>query len=263
MFMTIKSKVLHLLEQGDLNGLNPWRLLKSVRAVPGFAADLNRYSAKNRHPAFQVTLRNLWPMLHDRQAGAGTVGGHYFHQDLWAAKKIFERRPDKHLDVGSRIDGFVAHLLVFMPVTIVDIRPLDAHIEGLSFIRDDASDLANVEVDSVNSLSSLHAAEHFGLGRYGDPVDPDACFRFMSNLQRVLAPSGRLYFSVPVGRERIEFNAHRVFGIQTILHAFSQLRLVSFAFIGDDGCLYENIDPATAPDSNYACGLFEFTKPGC
>ncbi len=58
------------------------------------------------------------------------AGGHYFHQDLWAAKKIFKRRPMTHVDIGSRVDGFVAHLLVFMPVTAVDIRYLDSNIEG-------------------------------------------------------------------------------------------------------------------------------------
>jgi hypothetical protein len=82
----------------------------------------------------------------------------------------------------------------------------------------------------------------------------------MSSLQRILSPGGRLYFSVPVGRERVEFNAHRVFAPQTILDAFSALQLVSFSFVGDDGCLYEDIDPIDIPNSDLACGLFEFTK---
>ena len=257
----IKQKLLHLLEQGDLNGFNPWRLIKSFKALPAFIKDLNRYSRLNSRSTFRVTFRNLWPMLHDRQAGAGTVGGHYFHQDLWAAKKIFERRPAQHLDIGSRIDGFIAHLLVFMPVTIVDIRTIAGTVRALEFIQDDATELTSLEDDSVDSLSSLHAAEHFGLGRYADPVDPDSCFRFMNNLQRVLSPGGRLYFSVPIGRERVEFNAHRVFDIRTVLKSLSGLSLVSFAFVGDDGCLYENVDPVKTPNSNYACGLFEFTKP--
>jgi Caenorhabditis protein of unknown function, DUF268 len=94
--------------------------------------------------------------------------------------------------------------------------------------------------NSVESLSSLHAAEHFGLGRYSDPIDLDACFKFMDSLQTVLAPAGRLYFSVPVGRERVEFNAHRVFSPLTILRRFSLLQLESFSFVGDDGAIRQN-----------------------
>ena len=164
------------------------------------------------------------------------------------------------MDVGSRVDGFIAHLLVFRPVTVIDIRPLESPISGLRFLQDDATDMVQVENDSVESLSSLHVAEHFGLGRYGDPVDPRACFRFMASLQRVLSPGGMLYFSVPVGRERVEFNANRVFAPNTIIQSFPKLRLVSFSFVGDDGCFYENQDPLALPENELACGLFEFTK---
>jgi hypothetical protein len=114
--------------------------------------------------------------------------------------------------------------------------------------------------NSIESVSSLHVAEHFGLGRYSDPIDPNACFRFMSALERVLSPHGTLYFSVPIGRERVEFNAHRVFAPKTILDRFSRLQLVSFSFVGDDGKLYEDWSPLDLPISEMACGLFEFTK---
>jgi len=203
----------------------------------------------------------MFPILTDREAAAGTASGSYFHQDLWAARKIFERRPEAHVDIGSRIDGFVAHLLSFMPVKVVDIRRLQSKVAGLTFLQDDATQLSRVEDNSILSLSSLNAAEHFGLGRYSDPVDPEACFKFMRALQRVLAPGGSLYFSVPVGRERVDFNAHRVFAPKTILDCFSVLQLVSFSLVADDDQLYEDIDPMSIPKSELACGLFEFTKP--
>jgi predicted SAM-dependent methyltransferase len=147
-----------------------------------------------------------------------------------------------------------------MPVTVIDIRPMTSDISGLTFFMDDAAALAQVADGSVDSLSSLHVAEHFGLGRYTDPIDPFACFRFMASLQRVLAPGGVLLFSVPVGRERVEFNAHRVFSPLTILDNFPQLHLKSFSYVGDDGRLYEDRDATKLPPSEMACGLFEFTK---
>jgi hypothetical protein len=83
----------------------------------------------------------------------------------------------------------------------------------------------------------------------------------MAALERVLAPEGILYFSVPIGRERVEFNAHRVFSTKTILQQFGSLKLLSFSFVGGDGRFYEGRDPEAASGLEYACGLFEFTKP--
>ena len=249
-----------LQKQAYFTGFYPRTLLKSLKNLPIYLKDLRRYQKMNNLPSFQFEMSDAFPILTDMDAGAGIAGGHYFHQDLWSARKIFERRPEQHFDIGSRVDGFVAHLLVFMPITAIDIRPMESNIRGLTFLQDDAAELANLADNSVHSLSTLHVAEHFGLGRYTDPIDPHACFRFMASLQRVLAPGGRLYFSVPVGRERVEFNAHRVFAPQTILTSFSNLQLISFSFVGDDGNLYEDKDPADFPPSEMACGLFEFTK---
>jgi hypothetical protein len=242
-----------------LAGFYPRTLLTTLRGIPYFIGTLRKYHRLNRG-AFRIRAKHLFPILTDRKDTAGIAGGHYFHQDLWAARKIFSRAPRSHIDVGSRVDGFVAHLLVFMPVQIIDIRPLQTSISRLSFIRDDATKLTRLASNSVESLSSLHAAEHFGLGRYSDPVDPAACFEFMTSLERVLAPGGSLYFSVPVGRERLEFNAHRIFAPQTIVESFPNLRLDSFSYVGDDGSLYEDQAISAAAQCNYGCGLFQFSK---
>jgi hypothetical protein len=247
-------------KQSYVTGFHPTTLIKSLAGVPVFVSNWLKYQKLNSNPAFRLRLKDAFPILTDRYASAGVAQGHYFHQDLWAARKIFQARPPQHIDVGSRIDGFIAHLLTFMPVTVLDIRPLVSATDGLTYLQDDATSLSMLRDNSVSSLSSLHAAEHFGLGRYSDPIDPSACFKFMDSLQRVLAPQGRMYFSVPVGRERVEFNAHRVFNPRTVIDRFAQLRLQSFSFVGDDGSLYQDTDPLALPNSDLACGLFEFTK---
>ena len=40
--------------------------------------------------------------------------------------------------------------------------------------------------DYCDSVSCLHALEHFGLGRYGDPVDPDGHLKGFRNLRRIV-----------------------------------------------------------------------------
>ena len=53
-----------------------------------------------------------------------------------------------------------------------------------------------------------------------------------AELQRVLAPGGQLLFSLPVGRPRVEFNAHRVHDPREVASWFA-LELVEFAGVDD------------------------------
>jgi SAM-dependent methyltransferase len=245
----------------DLFGIDPRRGFLAIRHLLRFLGDLRAYRRQSGSDTrFPLRLSALYPCLTEFQDSAGVASGHYFHQDLLVARKIFARRPPRHVDIGSRIDGFVAHLLTFMPVELVDLRRVTGTVDGLTLIRVDATELRGFADDSLDSVSSLHAAEHFGLGRYGDPVDPAACFRFMRALARVLAPAGRLYFSVPVGRERVEFNAHRIFSPLSVLEAFAELRLLSFSAVLDDAQLYPDIAPEEAAVAECACGIFEFSK---
>ncbi|HEY6342767.1 MAG TPA: DUF268 domain-containing protein [Bryobacteraceae bacterium] len=256
---SLKRAVRRLITLSQFAGFDPVVLARNLYRFPGFVKDLNRYQRLTGDPTFGAHLRDILPILTEARQSAGSVGGDYFHQDLWAARKLFRRRPPEHIDIGSRIDGFVAHVLVFMPVHVVDIRPLNGTVAGLEFLRGDATELKMFEDGSVASLSSLHAAEHFGLGRYSDPIDPSASTKFMMALQRVLAPGGRLYFSVPVGRQCVRFNAHRIFDVRTVLETFTELELLSFSFVASDGRLHEDtvVERAISADG---CGLFEFTK---
>jgi SAM-dependent methyltransferase len=243
-----------------LIGIDLGRLSRTLLGMPRYWGDMARYRSCTPQ-RFPVRLRYLKPMLLDYASQAGVADGHYFFQDLWAAQKIFAGRPKRHFDIGSRVDGFVAHVLSFMPVIVMDIRPLTSDVPGLTFVQADATNLLGISDDSVESLSSLHATEHFGLGRYADVIDPAACFKAMAAMQRVLRPGGRLYFSVPVGFERLEFNAQRVFDPRTIPATFQGLQLVSFAAVDDAGVFHPHADPEDFTRARYACGMFEFTKP--
>lgn len=242
-------------------GIDVATFVRAVRGLPAFIRDFFVYRRQEAGP-FPLRVRNVNPILNDREAEAGVASGQYFHQDLWAARKIYTARPALHVDVGSRIDGFIAHLLVFMPVTVVDVRPLTSDVQGLTFLQEDATSLSSFDSDSVESLSCLHAVEHFGLGRYADPVDPMAPFHAMQALERVLVPGGHLYFSVPLGAERLEFNAHRVFATESVLSAFSGLDLASFSVVDGSGRFLGRVAPDELSAGFSGCGLFEFTKRG-
>jgi len=243
-------------------GVDPLRTAQAARALPQFILEYARYRRQVRYAADHGQERfRLRPMLVDRYARAGEVQGHYFYQDLWAARLVYHHRPKLHLDVGSRLDGFVAHLLTFMPVTVIDVRPLKCDLTELTFLQQDATTLHGVGDETVESMSCLHAAEHFGLGRYGDTIDPSGTVTLAQELQRVLAGEGRLYFSVPIGRPRIEFNAHRVFDpLFVVTQLFSKLTLVTFAAVDDAGTFHGTAAPGDFIDAEYACGLYQFQK---
>jgi len=188
-------------------GIDPVGMAHALKGAPRFVRDWRAYDrlAKEFDVAtFPLDPRRLYPDLEDWHEQAGTASGHYFRQDLWAAREIHARQLAEHLDVGSAVDGSI---------------------------------LVGTANESIASVSSLHAVDHSGLGRHGDVVDPSALFRGMQTLRRVLTPGRRLYFSVPVRRERLHFNAHRVFAPDTVLSTFEGLERLSFAAVDDAGGL--------------------------
>jgi hypothetical protein len=78
-------------------------------------------------------------------------------------------------------------------------------------------------------------------------------------LARILAPQGRLYITVPIGRPRVCFNAHRVFAPRDIPTLLTGLQLTHFSWVDDAGLFHDAADPADAIDQDYACGFYELT----
>lgn len=225
--------------------------------------DAVEYGRSNRRRSFAIQEQYMWPVLCDKYTMAGAMGN-YFWQDLWAAKKVIKSKVREHWDIGSRVDGFIAHLLAAdIRVNVIDIRPFPAYVDNLFTIVDDATELNQFEDNSISSMSALCSLEHFGLGRYGDSIDPEACFKCFENIQKKLKKGGRLYLSVPVGSERVEFNAHRVFYASTVVEAFAELHLEEFSCAAQEMIEY-NADIHKYDDDlhngEYRYGLFSFIK---
>jgi hypothetical protein len=236
------------------------KYLKIFRNRKKFAHDCQAYNKLNQSDKFKIKKEYIMK-CYDWNSEAGNIDGHYFLQDIYMAKKVLANKAVMHYDIGSRIDGFIAHLLTSMEVTMIDIRPLNVKVEGLNFKQGNATDLSNIKDGTIESLSCLHALEHFGLGRYGDPVNPNAYIKALQEMQRVIKPEGVLYLSVPIGdEERVCFNAHRVFDPLTIINNLKDMKLLEFAFIKDMEIRTCNPLESNVQYGMYSCGLFIFKK---
>lgn len=239
----------------SLLGVNPFGIL-SLGQLPRYFHERRKFAKLGGKIA--VT----YPILADYRDWAGTMKGHYFHQDLYVAQAIFEAKPDRHVDVGSSIVGFVSHVASFMPIEILDIRPVPSSSRNITFTQQDVMQGLTIK---TRSLSCLHTIEHFGLGRYGDPLDPEGHLRGFKNLVNAVEPGGTFYISFPIGdKERVEFNAHRVFHPESILgwSGSENLELKDFAFVDDAGDLHPatSIGAAVKANLTYGCGIYTFVK---
>ncbi len=249
-------------------GIDPRRFLRSLRGVAPYLVDLRDFRRGYRG------VLNLMPCLHDRYEEGGSASTEYFWQDLVVARWICQANPRKHVDIGSRVDGFVAHVASFRELEVLDVRPISAQIPGVQFRQANLMSAESIEslapggIGYCDSLSCLHVIEHFGLGRYGDPVDPAGFQRGLENLARLLEPRGVLYLSTPVGRERVEFNANRVFDPKALVHAakLNGLRLEKLASCTGNAGVEEvganSVEAALSEwgRDSYRLAIMQFTK---
>jgi len=235
--------------------LDPIKLLYSIPRYFWFIVDLVKYSKMKG--AENIELLDTQPCLHEKTKTT-KFDTHYFYQDIWAFRRIQESRINHHIDVGSKID-FIGFLSSITKVTFVDIRPIKTDLKNLESIKGDILSLPFKD-NSIPSLSCLHVAEHIGLGRYGDSLDPLGTKKACKELSRVLARGGNLYFSLPIGKPRLCFNAHRIHSTNQIIQYFNGLKLVEFSGVDDNGIFRENVNINAFKNENYACGLFWFKK---
>lgn len=234
-----------------------------------YAEDKAEYTRqRGSDTQFPIVENDQLIILKECLGNAGGVGD-YFFQDMWAAREIYRSNVKHVFDIGSRVDGYIAHLLSMeVHVTLLDIRPLPKKVEGIDFIQADAMNLSNIPDNSIETLSSLCALEHFGLGRYSDPIDYNGWKKSLHAIKRKIKAGGTFYLSVPVGIEdRVQFNAHRIFNPMTIINEMKpEMELHEFSWIDVPNarivtCLknFTYNSYVDIPDSKFFIGL----KEGC
>lgn len=238
--------------------LQPIVSIVNLRNIPGyfwFFRDYRNY----RRLGGVAKFSNLYPCLNDK-TDITSIDYHYFYQAIWGLKKIKRISPELHVDVGSDV-RFVGMLTVITKVLFVDIRPPRVQLDGWSNKKGTILDLP-FKNDELKSVSCISVAEHIGLGRYGDPIDPEGTRKACIELSRVIAPGGDLYFGLPVGIEKTCFNAHRIHSVNTILGYFPDMEKISLSAVDENGLYIENADTNEFDKAQFINGLFHFRKRG-
>jgi hypothetical protein len=244
-------------------GLDLRRLLRALQSMPRYWSDERQFRRSFKG------LLNHQPCLHDWYERGDASCDEYFLQDLVVAQQVLAANPTIHVDVGSRVDGFVAHVAAVRSIEVIDIRPMRSFHPNIVMHQADLLQLPTRWREYCDSVSCLHALEHVGLGRYGDPVCVDGHRAGLCSLATMLRPGGLLYLALPVGRERVVFNAHRVVDPVVLVALADELglALMRLSWIVSAGGLSESVDMrrdlARLAGGDYALGVFVFRKATC
>jgi len=232
------------------------RFPKRVIGFFGFLKEKQQFVQLNDN-RFTVHAKDIYPCLKDRVVFT-PFDQHYIYHPAWAARILAKTRPEHHVDFSS-ILSFSSIVSAFVPVTFYDYRPAALQLGGW---KGDFADLCKLELadNSFASVSCMHTVEHIGLGRYGDAIDPQGDIKAVNELKRITKPGGDILFVTPVGTQRIEFNAHRIYGYDLVLDMFTGCELIEFALVPDTGGLITNANPQLVAQQEYGCGCFWFKK---
>ena len=239
------------------NFLRKLKTLRKKKKLNGnFLEELKAFT--NFHSnRFTVTNNDLYPCLYDKTPNTG-FDAHYIYHPAWATRIIKKIDPGKHIDISSTLH-FCSTISAFFKTEFYDYRPA---ILSLSNLQSKKGDLNNLpfKSNSVECISCMHTIEHIGLGRYGDKLDPDGDLKAINELQRVIKVGGHLLLVIPVGKPRIQFNAHRIYSYEMIHSFFEDFELLDFSLVKDDQTFIENANSTMVIEQNYGCGCFWYKK---
>ena len=160
--------------------LKSW--LANAKLKRGFKKQFREFNALNTAKRFENLWENTLPCLHDNTSLTG-FDAHYIYHPAWATRVLKSTKPEKHIDISSTLH-FCTTLSAFIETEFYDYRPANITLDGLTMGKADLTNL-HFEDGSLKSVSCMHTIEHIGLGRYGDPIEPDGDLRAITELKRV------------------------------------------------------------------------------
>ena len=136
---------------------------------------------------------------------------YYGYTDTWLYECL-EKYPidDKEVCIiGSTFPWYEAMCLVYgaKKCTVIEYSDRKSFHPLIEYKK--PADILDKKFDVCLSISSF---EHDGLGRYGDPINPNGDLESMTKMKDVIKKEGLMVLSIPMGNDKLYFNTHRVYG---------------------------------------------------
>ena len=136
---------------------------------------------------------------------------YYMDTDLWMYDALEEYPIEgKHICImGSAYPWYEAMAIVYgaEKCTVIEYSDRKSFHPKIEYIK--PGEEKDLQFDACFSISSF---EHDGLGRYGDPLNPNGDLETMKKLKTLLKKDAILFLAVPLGKDKVYFNVHRVYG---------------------------------------------------
>lgn len=126
--------------------------------------------------------------------------------------------------VGSQQPNYEAIVLANNPASVTTVEFRNINCPGC-----EQNKMKILTVDQYKAMPqkpmfdfamSVCAINHAGLGRYGDPLDPDGDIKSMQEMLQMVKPGGLLFIALPIGIDTVVWNAHRIYGQKRIKQVF-------------------------------------------
>ena len=146
-----------------------------------------------------------------------------------ACEKYSDNIKNKNIAVIGSITPWIEAILInagAKSITTVEYNVPECNHDIIKTISYDDFCISNEKYDSVFSFSSI---EHSGLGRYGDPLNPNGDIETMNHIHNSLKDGGMVFIGFPVGRDAIVWNAHRIYGpkrLELIFKDFNEIEWI-------------------------------------
>ena len=158
---------------------------------------------------------------------------YYGATDSWLYQAL-DKYPisDKNVCIfGSACPWYEAIAVTFgaKKCTVIEYSDRPSFHESIEYKKND--DLIDGEFSVGFSISSF---EHYGLGRYGDPINPIGDLEIMQKAKKIISKNGLLFLGIPIGKDFLHFNVGRIYGMTRILLLMEEWKLIeSFGLFSD------------------------------
>lgn len=191
--------------------------LKHLFLLDGRIALSSYYVNDNskRYPHDEQTIEKWIKLAKEENFSASTYGTE-LDSWLFQALKDYPIQGKSVIILGSQRPWFEAVALAFgaSKVTTLEYNKIDyTHPKITTITNQEYFQNGNLrDREQFDVAFSMSSYEHDGLGRYGDPIDPYGDLKAMLSVKCIIKEHGRLYLSLPHGEDKLEYNAHRIYG---------------------------------------------------